>query len=98
MKKHISRYIQIFLILALLLAPVSQVLAQENWDIGINLVSTLESPDYMTLKVYFTVSEGHSGTPVTNAKFSTAQMALLNQSYVANATIKNLIFPSILPS
>ena len=93
MKKPVLRFIQILLILALLITPVSQVLAQENWDIGINLVSTLESPDYMTLKVYFTVSEGHAGTPVTNAKFSTAQVALLNQNYIANATIKKPDIP-----
>jgi len=88
LKKPISLYIQIVLILALLLTPVSQVLAQENWDISINLVSTQELPEYMTLKVYFTISDGHSGSPVTNAQFSTAQVALLNQTYIANATVK----------
>ena len=93
MKKSISPLIQILLILALILAPVSTVLAQDNWDIGINLVTTLESPDFMTLKVYFTVAEGRSGTPVTNARFSTAQVALLNQSYVANATVKKPDIP-----
>ena len=39
------------------------------------------------------MSDGHSGTPVTNAQFSTAQVALLNQSYIANATVKKPDIP-----
>jgi len=47
----------------------------------------------MTLKVYFTISDGHAGTPVTNAQISTAQVALLNQNFIANAQIKKPDIP-----
>lgn len=88
MKKSIKLVLQTLFVLVMVSAPISSVLAQENWDININQVTTQELPEYMSLKVYFTISDGHSGAPVTNAQFSTAQVALLNQTYIANATVK----------
>ena len=88
MKKSIRLVLQTLFVLMMISVPISGVLAQDNWDININQVTTQELPEYMSLKVYFTISDGHSGAPVTNAQFSTAQVALLNQTYIANATVK----------
>jgi VWFA-related protein len=93
LKKSTMLIIQVIMILALIAVPALNVYAQENWIIAMNLVSQIESPEFMTLKLYFTISDGPSGTPVTNAQFSTAQVALLNQNYIANATIKKPDIP-----
>ncbi len=93
MKKPIFVLIQILLVLALPFVPVVNVFAQNAWDISVNLISTVETPDFMTLKVYFTISDGHAGTPIVNPKISTAQVALLNQNFIANATVKKPDIP-----
>ncbi len=93
MNKTLKTIILVFLVLTIPFAPNFLAFAQESWDIRINLISPLEKPDGMLLKVYFTLSEGHSGAPVMNAEFTSGQFALLNTDYVANATIKKPDIP-----
>jgi hypothetical protein len=91
--KTLKTIILVFLVLTISFAPNFLAYAQESWVISINLISPLEQPDGMLLKVYFTISEGHSGAPVMNPEFTSGQIALLNTNYVANATIKKPDIP-----
>ena len=92
MNKRIIAILLVFLVLAVPFVPVYPASAQqENWDISINLVSPLEQKDGMLLKVYFTFTDG--GSPVMNAQPTSGQIALLNNEYVANATIKKPDIP-----
>lgn len=91
MGKILKAVILVLLVLAIPFASNNLVYAQESWDILINLVSPLEQKDGMLLKVYFTFTDG--GAPVMNAQPTSGQIALLNNEYVANATIKKPDIP-----
>jgi len=93
MNKACITTILIFLLLMILFIPNGQVLGQESWDILINQISPLETPDSMTLKVYFTLYESHTGVPVMNAEFIGAQISLLNTNYITNAKIQKPDIP-----
>jgi len=88
----VQRFVKIFLQLTLLIAlginPQSTIYAQTNWDIRINTITTVETPDHMILKAYFNVFDPSTGNAVTNAELSNAQVTLLNNNLVANGDLK----------
>jgi hypothetical protein len=93
LKKITKTFAFICVILTILLAQNKAAIAQDSWNISINQISPQESPDSMTLKVYFSIYESHSGVPVMNAEFTNAQISLLNTNNVASAAIKKPDIP-----
>jgi hypothetical protein len=89
--KVLKAIILVFLVLAIPISSNNLVFAQDTWDLSINLVSPLEQTDGMLLKVYFTFTDG--GAPVMNAQPTGGQIALLNNEYVADATIQKPDIP-----
>ena len=92
--KKLFKTVVVGILLAFLIIPNILAVGQgEDWDILINQVSPLETPDSMILKVYFTLFENHSGVPVMNAEFSGAQISLLNTNFIAGAKIQKPDIP-----
>jgi len=60
----------------------------EHWEIRINQFSTLEGPDAMTLKAYFSIYDDRSGSPMLTVDAQTAQITLLNTNYTSNGELK----------
>ena len=60
----------------------------EHWEIRINQFSTLEGPDAMTLKAYFSIYDDRSGSPMLTVDAQTAQITLLNTGYTSNGELK----------
>lgn len=83
--KTFSLFILLF---SLILFPQSSIAAQTNWDIRINTINTVETPDHMVLKVYFNIFDPSTGSAVTNAELSNAQVTLLNNNLVAAGDLK----------
>ena len=65
----------------------------EHWEIRINQLSTLEGPDAMTLKAYFSIYDDRSGSPMLNVDAQTAQITLLNTNYTSNGELKKPDIP-----
>jgi len=81
----------IFLLIFLISIPVFPLLAtyaQSNWDIRINTINAVETPDHMILKVYFNIFDPSTGAAVTDATLSNAQITLLNTNLVAIGELK----------
>jgi len=93
MKKIAIPIVLIFLLLVMLFVPNGQARGQTSWDMLINLITPLETSDGMSLKVYFTLFESHSGVPVMDAEFTGAQISLLNTNYVSSAKIQKPDIP-----
>lgn len=78
-----------FILAVLLAIPTAfLVTAQSATEIKINLVSKVEQPDGMVLKVYFTLVDDKTGQAVLNPDFASAQVTLINRNLVSNAEIK----------
>jgi VWFA-related protein len=65
----------------------------EHWEIRINQFSTLEGPDAMTLKAYFSIFDDRSGSPMLTVDAQSAQLTLLNTDYTANGELKKPDIP-----
>ena len=65
----------------------------EHWEIRIHQISTLEGPDAMNLKAYFSIYDDKSGTPMLNVDAQTAQITLLNTNYTSNGELKKPDIP-----
>jgi VWFA-related protein len=65
----------------------------EHWEIRINQFSTLEGPDAMTLKAYFSIFDDRSGSPMLNVDAKSAQITLLNTDYTSNGELKKPDIP-----
>ncbi len=85
------------IILAILLSIFPNIIAigqsSSNWDIRVNLITTLETPDAMTVKVYFNIYEDRTGTPILNVETTSAQLTLSNSSFVAEGQFKKPDIP-----
>jgi VWFA-related protein len=68
--------------------PITSAVAQTQGEIRINLITTLETPDAMILKLYFNLYDASTGTPVLTLNSKNAQITLLNTNFVAPAVIK----------
>ncbi len=99
MEARVSRLaklgITVFLVILLSISPDIIAIGQSpsNWDIRVNLITTLETPEAMTLKVYFTIYEDRSGTPILNVDTTSAQVTLSNSSFVAEGQFKKPDLP-----
>jgi VWFA-related protein len=65
----------------------------EHWEIRLNQFSTLEGPDAMTLKAYFSIYDDRSGSPMLTVDAQTAQITLLNTGYTSNGELKKPDIP-----
>jgi len=86
--RHIGIVFLIFFLLSVVVFPPSAIIAQSNWDIRINTINTVETPDHMILKVYFNIFDPGTGAAITDAQLSNAQITLLNNNLVANGELK----------
>lgn len=75
--------------LVLLLFSGYLVKAQSQWEIRLNLISTLEAEDEMLLKLYFNLYDPGSGKPLTILNAQDAQITLLNTGDVSPALIQD---------
>ena len=87
-----SVFISLVLIFLLLFSPL-QVEAQSGWAVRINTVTTLETPNSLSLKTYFNIFDQSTGAAVTNADISGAQITLLNTGLVSNGLIQQPDIP-----
>jgi len=85
---HLRNIFLIIFLLSVVSFPTSGIIAQSNWDIRINTINTVETPDHMILKVYFNIFDPSTGAAITDAQLSNAQITLLNTNLVANGTLK----------
>jgi VWFA-related protein len=65
----------------------------EHWEIRINQFSTLEGPDAMNLKAYFSIYDDRSGSPMLIVDAQSAQVTLLNTNYTSNGELKKPDIP-----
>lgn len=76
--------------LSILLAfsPVLSVYAQQNaWAVRVSTITTLERPDEMTLKVYFSVYDPKTGLPVLDIGPKASSIALPQSNFNVATTI-----------
>jgi len=85
---HLRNIFLIIFLLSVVSFPTSGIIAQSNWDIRINTINTVETPDHMILKVYFNIFDPSTGAAINDAQLSNAQITLLNTNLVANGTLK----------
>ncbi len=76
------------LMIALIASPVTEVLAQTGWEIRTSLVTTLETPDAMILKVYFNIYDPKTSLPITDTGITSAEIALPQTNFSAPAEFK----------
>jgi hypothetical protein len=80
----------LFIWLAILLAfsPIIDAAAQTGWDIRTSLISTLETPDAMVLKVYFNVFDPKTSLPVLDTGVTSATISLPQTNFTTSAEFK----------
>lgn len=76
------------LIAALLSVPVVSVGAQSGLAIRVSQIATVETPDAMTLKVYYNVYDPKTGLPVLETIAQTARIDLPNTNYSVEARVQ----------
>lgn len=76
------------ILLLLICVSVSLVHAQSEQAVRINLIHTLETPDEMRLKLYFSLYDPNTQKPITALEAEEAHITLLNSNYVAPAVIQ----------
>ena len=81
-------FLLVLTIVALSIPAPAFVSAQSGGDIGINQVSTLETPTEMVLKIYFNFYEPTTGVPVLDADPASAQVTLLNTNQEVQGVVK----------
>ncbi len=76
------------IIILLAFSPVLSVNAQQPaWAIRVSMVSTLERPDEMTLKVYFSVYDPKTDIPVLDIGAKSSSIALPQSNFTAQTSI-----------
>ena len=71
------------------LAPMLPANAQEatGWAIRVSMVSTVETPDAMTLKVYFSVYDPKTGLPILNIVPKSSSLVLPQTNFTAQTSV-----------
>lgn len=94
MTRVVKTVLLVLIVISLLVPGSGPVTAQdESWEIRINQFSTLEQPEQMVLKVYFSIFDDRTGTPMLNVDAQSAQVTLLNTNYTSNAELKKPDLP-----
>ena len=90
MTHSLKKILFITLCLLVALAPVVTAQAQETtgWAIRVSKVATLETPDSMNLKVYFSVYDPKTDLAILDFKTKSAQIALPNVNFITPADFK----------
>lgn len=88
MAKGLQRILLGFLVLWMSFAGVISASAQTGLDVLVSQVSTLETPDAMTMKVYFNIYDPKTSLPVLETLAQTAQVTLPNLNYQVEAPIQ----------
>jgi len=79
--------------LAIILFPLNAALAQSSWDVRVNTISTIETPDHMILKAYFNIYDKGTGQAITDPQLTGAQVTLLNNNLIAPGELKQPDIP-----
>lgn len=77
-----------FLIAVMVSMPVAAVGAQSGLAIRVSQIATVETPDAMTLKVYYNVYDPKTGLPVLETIAQTARIDLPNTNYSVEARVQ----------
>ena len=93
MKKIVQVFTALAVITACIFFPFTSVNAETPAEIRINLISTYEAEEEMTLKLYFNLYDPATGTPFTVLKSKDAYMTLLKTNFVSPAVIKEPDLP-----
>lgn len=88
MQKNLFRILRIGLMLVIILSLTMPAFAQApSWSIRVSMVSTLEKPDEMNLKVYFSLYDPKTGIPVTDFKSTGSSLSLPQTLYTTSTAI-----------
>lgn len=88
MFRFLKNIVVIGLIVVFVVSPATPVSAQSGLSIRVSQVSTIETPDAMTLKVYFNIFDPKTSLPVLDAIAKTAQLALPNTNFLVDAKVQ----------
>lgn len=83
-----KQFILGILLAALFITPALSARAQSGLAIRVSQIVTIETPDAMTLKVYYNVYDPKTGLPVLETLAETAQVNLPNTNYAVDARVQ----------
>lgn len=83
-----KQFFLVVLISVLTSAPVFSVRAQSGLAIRLSQIATIETPDSMTLKVYYNVYDPKTGLPVVETLAETARIDLPGVNYAVDARVQ----------
>ncbi|GAB4487599.1 MAG: hypothetical protein Fur0016_01510 [Anaerolineales bacterium] len=83
-----KQFILVVLLAVLVSAPIFSVRAQSGLAIRLSQIATIETPDSMTLKVYYNVYDPKTGLPVLETIAQTARIDLPGTNYAVDVPIQ----------
>ncbi len=83
-----KQFFIVVLITALVSAPVFSVHAQSGLAIRLSQIAAIETPDSMTLKVYYNVYDPKTGLPVVETLAETARIDLPGVNYFVDVPVQ----------
>ncbi len=83
-----KQFILVVLLVVLVSAPVFSVRAQSGLAIRLSQIATIETPDSMTLKVYYNVYDPKTGLPVVETLAETARIDLPGVNYFTDVRVQ----------
>jgi VWFA-related protein len=90
LKQFYKNILVIIMAILLVAAPLAAARAQTDsgWNIRVSLVSTLETPDSMLLKVYFNIFDPKTSLPILDNVAKKAQINLPQYNFTTDAQFK----------
>lgn len=83
-----KQFFLVVLVAVLVFAPVFSVHAQSGLAIRLSQIATIETPDSMTLKVYYNVYDPKTGLPVLETIAQTARIDLPGANYAVDVKVQ----------
>lgn len=83
-----KQFFLVVLVAVLVSAPVFSVHAQSGLAIRLSQIATIETPDAMTLKVYYNVYDPKTGLPVLETIAQTARIDLPGANYAVDVPVQ----------
>lgn len=90
MIKTIKKLLPIAVSFLLFISSITPAIAQENnsWAIRLSQITTVEKPDAMNLKVYFSVYDPKTDLPILDIGAKGAEIAMPQSNYLAGVELK----------
>ena len=83
-----KQFFLVVLVAVFVFAPVFSVHAQSGLAIRLSQIATIETPDSMTLKVYYNVYDPKTGLPVLETIAQTARIDLPGANYAVDVPVQ----------